>query len=198
MNKATVSKAVRIATIERAAGSKPGLPGNLIINRPRTGDVLPQNWFSTREFRNGLLGQGLNPNLPVFFFIGTTINYEELTVTQEDLTAGGGVYKHQFPGKDALTGEPRMVEYKKPGVHNIGMRLDIQSLNIEKAMALADLSMKYANTQRATLTTAPTVEAIVEEVIEPVVTTEDIPHTEIPAGGIPPVVHEELQEETAK
>jgi len=171
MNKQTTKKAVRVNSIRQAAGSVPGLPGNLIINQKD--EVKPENWFSSREWKNSLLGAGINGRTPCYLFKGATLTYERLEITAEDITNGGGSYKHQFPGKDS-NGNPRVVEYKQPGIHNINLQVDLSSMPIDVQMSLADLALKH---QRTTFTATPVV-STTETFDDPVPVPETIPTPE--------------------
>lgn len=169
---------VRIKTIRQAASSIPGAPGNLLINV--SGDAKPENWFSSREWRNFLIGSGFNPLIPCVLFVGSTIKFEQLEVTKEDLiqpsvlNPGTLVYIHKLNGRD--------VEYKQPGLHNVNLELDLQSMTEEKIMAFAELSIKYPRARvnqlitagSGTTTTETVEETIQDETTAPARTVEDL------------------------
>lgn len=139
----TVQKTVRISNISQAAPVN-GRPGNLIINRQEDANknVMAHCWFSSREFRNALLGAGFSPLIPVSLFQYATIHFTQLTIEPEDV-AGGQVAKFTFPGKNREGTGPRVVEYKQAGIHNINMTLDLGSMSPDQIITISDLSMKH-------------------------------------------------------
>lgn len=172
--------AVRIQTITQAGSKVPGRAGNLIINKK--GDAKPENWFSSREFRNALLSEKLNPDLPLILFRGITITGERLEIEPADIEKGGGKCDVEFPGIDPLTGKKRIVTYKQAGIHNINLQLDLASVSPDVLMVMADLSMKHApkrTTVGAAQSTTST-ETIVDETVPP---PENQPVHEDIAGG---------------
>lgn len=163
--KTTVKRGV-IKTIRQAApNAKTGMPGNLLINSSPD----KPNWFSRRDLINQLLGAGLSGNIPVMAFIGCAFTYEELVITQEALDAGGGEYKHLINGRE--------ITYKKPGVHNIKMEIDLSTANVtEGTINVAKLSQMFVNTaQRPAVAPRQTTEQMIEEA----------------AAGDPPIEEEE-------
>lgn len=189
--KQTEKKRLRIATI-RSAGSKNGLPGNLLINS--TPDK--PNWFSRREWRNQLIGAGLSPDIILPAFVGATINYEVLTVTQADIDAGGGVYKHTVGGRE--------IEYKKPGVHNINLEIDFSTVNVtESTKNLAGLSQLYPDRRTIQAPQPQQTRKTAEETLEdegaptenqPVENNEQLAENQPVDGAETNVEHENLAE----
>lgn len=148
----SVKKTTRILSF-RATPPRPGttIPGNLLIN---------EKWFSRREFRNLCLSAGLTGEEPPHAFIGSTITYEELTVTQEMIDtavlAGLEGYQHIVQG--------RTITYKKAGISNININIDWSTVNVTEAtLNLAKLTTMFtrrtnAPTIRQPLSTVPAIE----------------------------------------
>lgn len=113
--------------------------GNLIVNQ--VGEAKPENWFNTIEFRNACLGKRLHPRLPLDWFKGAIINYEQIIIEPADVE-GGKMLEIVLPGKDNM-GNPRKVSFKKPGIANVNLSLNLDSLPMEKYMAMCELSMKF-------------------------------------------------------
>ncbi len=142
------NKKIRIATIRRAASRLAGVPGNLLING---------QWFSSREWRNTLIGAGLPPNIPVASFVGTVIMYKELTVEATDLT--NGEYKHTVNGRE--------ITYKKEGVNNIELDIDFSTLNVtENTLNMAKLTQILPDTRNTVRPAAPAPPPVVDDVEE--------------------------------
>ena len=146
----TKNKSIRISTIRRAASKLAGVPGNLLING---------QWFSSREWRNCLIGNGLNPDIPVMAFNGGTIRYKELEITQAMLDAGNGEVKHTVNGRE--------VTYKKPGVNNIELDIDFATVNVtDAAINLTKLSTMMPDRRNAPRPTTPAAAPAVSDVEE--------------------------------
>lgn len=156
-----LKKKVTLIKSIRSTGGTNGLPGNYLINPVYDANQKPTNesWFSSREIRNSLLGNGLNPRIPCLWLVGCTLVGETLTIEQKDLDEA------KAQGKDAFEYQPRNrkepIKYKQVGTHNINMELDMTNLSPEKLYQLSDLSMKH---QRQVQTTAPAVAAPVEDI----------------------------------
>lgn len=180
-------KRIPIVSIQQAGSAVAGRPGNLIVNQ--AGEAKPQNWFSNREFRNACLGKKLHPNLPLDFFVGATLEYEELTITAEDIAAGGGSVVVPLPGKDNL-GQPRKATFKQAGVTNINLALNMDTLSAEKYMMMAELSMKFERRGAAlgsgrSMAAAPASETITDDNVQNPAGTQ-LPNEGAGTTAIPP------------
>jgi hypothetical protein len=134
-------KSARINSIRRAAVSTAqrakGIRfGNLIIN---------DKWFSAQEWRNFLLGQEWPESMSVSSFIGATITYQELEITQEELDANGGVVEHVING--------RTIQYKKPGQYNVNLSIDLSTVEVSEKEANL-MKLRILNTELNTVSRA--------------------------------------------
>lgn len=164
-------KVTQVKTI-RSTGGQNGLPGNFLINPTYDASGKPTNesWFSSRDVRNSLLGNGLNSRMPCLWLVGCSLVHEVLTVEQSDIDGA------KADGKDAFEYKPRSakapIKYKQPGVHNINTEIDMTNMSPEKLMMMSDLSLKYQRTTPAPAAVAPVVteddedEKIVDDVIK--------------------------------
>lgn len=157
-------KSLRISSIRQAASSIPGAPGNLLINTQ--GEAKPENWFSSREWRNFMSGAGLNPDLPVVLFRGSTLTYEELTITPDMINMPSTANPEVLVYRIKLNG--REVEYKQPGVHNINLSLDLNTVPAEILWGVAELSMKFRRPRQVGVgtTVAPAAVETLDEATE--------------------------------
>jgi hypothetical protein len=107
------------------------MPGNLLINS----EPGKPNWFPRREWRSLLLGAGLTGEEPLLAFIGMTLKFEALTITQADIDAAIAV------GQDGVkvVVKGREITYKKPGVHNVNLSLDWSNVDLGHLKAAAEL-----------------------------------------------------------
>jgi hypothetical protein len=171
----STKKSLRISSIRRAASKIPGVPGNLLING---------QWFSSREWRNILIGAGMDPLTPVMAFQGATIVYQTLSITQAELDAVDAT-TGKVAGEVKVKLNGRDVTFKKVGDNNVNMEMDFTSISVAEG-TLASLAFQgklaKSGTTRPVATPAPVPDA------PPV----DAPVTTPAPGATEQVVHEDL------